>query len=96
MPESPPTIREDRFAELAAMQDGWYDGRGKKPTQLAVEIARSFVACFGDAHIYPTLEGGIQIEQDADHHCWEICIGPRGGTTALYVNTSRLFEALGA
>lgn len=73
-----------RLDELATMEDGWYwHGEGRAPTTRSLAVARSFDACFPGGHIYPTLEGGIQFEGDANGYAWSIRIGPRGGVTSV-------------
>jgi hypothetical protein len=67
------------------MKDGWYwHGEGKAPTARAIALARSFPGLYS-WHIYPTLEGGVSLEADADGHCWDVRIGPRGGVTIFTV-----------
>lgn len=63
-----------RCEELAQLKDGWLDGEGAAPTKLGLD---AFLASWNSAdtdalplpHIYPTPEGGIQMEWTQDG--WE-------------------------
>jgi hypothetical protein len=64
-----------RCEELSQLKDGWLDGEGTAPTK---EGLKSFMAAWDGAgteamplpHIYPTPEGGIQMEWRQGH--WEL------------------------
>lgn len=55
-----------RLAELSMLQDGWLDGLGKAPTPIAITAARSIlqstVVYVSRPGIFPTPEGGVQLE----------------------------------
>lgn len=56
-----------RLEELAALKDGWLDGKGQAPApkklqQLAALFEANFDADLPLPHLYPTPEGGIQAE----------------------------------
>ncbi len=64
-----------RCEELAQLKDGWLDGEGTAPTKAGLA---AFSSAWGNAetaalplpHIYPTPEGGVQMEWTQDG--WEI------------------------
>lgn len=69
-----------RLDELSRMTHGWYgEGEGKVPTPAAIETARHFLESAEligvRVYVYPTLEGGVQLEWGEGH---EFHIGPSG------------------
>ncbi|UEM08307.1 hypothetical protein J4G43_026205 [Bradyrhizobium barranii subsp. barranii] len=73
----------NRLAELRALSDGWHDGVGRRIADDAVELANRFLGkrptLSKRYHIYPTEEGGILIEFEANS--WDISVEflPGGG-----------------
>ena len=63
---------------LASMEDGWHNGQGLAPSQVAIECAQRVLALIeagsdaGVPFIYPTYEGGVTAEWT--HHAWEISV----------------------
>lgn len=56
-----------RLEQIAAMQDGWLDGKGRAPAKDKLEwLADAFDANFDSdlplPYLYPTAEGGVQAE----------------------------------
>ena len=56
-----------RLDELRRLKDGWLDGLGKAPTAESLDwLARTFCAQYSAdlprPYIYPTAEGGVQLE----------------------------------
>lgn len=56
-----------RFAELAELPPGWFDGEGTAIDEVAMKAARALLAVLADSsialpRIYPTVDGGIQLE----------------------------------
>lgn len=62
-----------RLQELSELRDGWLDGEGKAPTQAALDTADELLR--RPMGIYPTEDGGIQIEMN---HRLEIVVKPNG------------------
>ena len=56
----------ERLTEIAALPDGWLDGEGVRVGQPIIDIAETLLRenpdWFAPAGIFPTPEGGIQIE----------------------------------
>lgn len=68
---------ETRLEELAQLQDGWLDGKGRAPDQASlIRLAQMFDERFGSdlplPHLYPTPEGGVQAEWTLGS--WEISL----------------------
>lgn len=61
---------EKRFEELAALEDGWYDGNGEAPHPDAIQKAREAVSVlqtsYKGLYIYPMEDGGVQLEIDSE------------------------------
>ncbi len=58
---------ETRLEELAQLQDGWLDGKGRAPDRASfIRLAQAFDERFSTdlplPHLYPTPEGGVQAE----------------------------------
>lgn len=57
-----------RIAEMHKIEDGWLDGTGKRPTDAALALAENAMQRLSstpqleDAYLYPTPDGGIQVE----------------------------------
>ncbi len=56
-----------RLEELRVLKNGWLDGMGFAPSPGALEwLAQRFAADYPDdlplPHLYPTAEGGVQVE----------------------------------
>lgn len=70
----------NRLTELLALREGWLDGQGAKigPAVIATAatIAESTAQWAGEVGIFPTLEGGVQIEWSDEHASHSITIGP--------------------
>lgn len=69
---------ETRLEELAALQDGWYNGDGLSIDPKAIEGARDVLTLLYanyhevEVYIYPTPEGHIQLE--LNHGDWDVDI----------------------
>ena len=66
-----------RLDELAKLEDGWLDGKGKAPAKEKLEwIADTFESSFDTGlslpHLYPTAEGGVQAEWSLND--WEVSL----------------------
>lgn len=67
-----------RLEELAALKDGWLEGKGKAPApdkmrELAALFEANFDAALPLPYLYPTAEGGIQAEWSLGD--WEVTLG---------------------
>jgi len=68
---------ETRLEELAQLQDGWLDGKGRAPDRASlVRLAQAFDERFSTdlplPHLYPTPEGGVQAEWTLGS--WEVSL----------------------
>lgn len=68
---------ETRLEELAQLQDGWLDGKGRSLDRASlIRFAQAFDERFGTdlplPHLYPTPEGGVQAEWTLG--VWEISL----------------------
>ena len=65
-----------RISEIRKFQDGWMDGKGHAFGEEVLMLAHQmcdFIESSGqEPHIYPTLEGTIQIEWDDDYSHYDI------------------------
>ena len=66
-----------RMEDLAALQDGWLDGKGQAPEQaglkwLAHEFEINFDLDLPLPYLYPTAEGGVQAEWSIGN--WEVTL----------------------
>jgi hypothetical protein len=66
-----------RLEELAALNDGWLDGKGRAPAKERLEwLANSFDNWFNPSlplpWLYPTAEGGVQAEWSLND--WEVSL----------------------
>lgn len=60
-----------RFGELKALRDGWLDGDGKAPSHEGLDwLAGIIRSLYSDnlppPYVYPTPEGGVQLEWSLD------------------------------
>ncbi len=74
---------EQRLEELSRLENGWYDGEGVAPSPSAVATTRRLLMRLGDLsdprlHMFPTPDGGIEIEWTADSHARSVEIGATG------------------
>jgi hypothetical protein len=56
-----------RLGRLRTLRDGWLDGKGKAPGQIGLDwlarrFDRDYPADLPLPHVYPTAEGGVQLE----------------------------------
>ncbi|MFD0405552.1 hypothetical protein [Kitasatospora sp. NPDC127116] len=71
-----------RLDELMAVQPGWLDGEGTPPSPAVAAAAAGLAETFtqwaapGPLRLYPTPEGGIELEWDDDNLNHTIVIGP--------------------
>lgn len=69
-----------RLDELAALKPGWLDSESQPPGPSVVaysaRIAESVTSWVGPLAIYPTPEGGVELEWDDDNLNHTITIGP--------------------
>jgi hypothetical protein len=68
---------ETRLEELAQLQDGWLDGKGRALDRASlIRLAQAFDERFGTdlplPHLYPTPEGGVQAEWTLGR--WEVSL----------------------
>lgn len=68
----PPSV-SSRLNELKTLQNGWLDGKGLAPDSAGLDwLARSFNSHYADAFprpfVYPTAEGGVQVEWTIGKH----------------------------
>lgn len=73
----------DSFAKMRALKPGWYDGEGEVITPIALEhgvrirdlLASKQIECC----VFPTIEGGVSIEETEDSDLsFSITIHPDG------------------
>jgi hypothetical protein len=68
---------ETRLEELAQLQDGWLDGKGRAPNRAALlQLAQAFEDHYAVElplpYLYPTAEGGVQAEWTLGD--WEVSL----------------------
>jgi hypothetical protein len=66
-----------RLEELAGLDDGWLDGKGRAPAKEKLDwLAKSFETRFDPSlplpRLYPTAEGGVQAEWSLND--WEVSL----------------------
>jgi hypothetical protein len=70
----------DRIEELLALKPGWLDGEGQAPSAPVLLAAGRLVDSIpcppGTVRIYPTPEGGVELEWDDANLNHAITIGP--------------------
>ena len=75
-------ICRDRITSLVSLGDGWHNGSGKSPTQMAVAAASRLLArkpgLAGSYRIFPTDVGGLLLEFSRMGWDYSIEIGPAG------------------
>ena len=75
-------ICRDRITSLLSLGDGWHNGSGKSPTQMAVARASRLLArkpvLAGSYRIFPTDVGGLMFEFSRRGWDYSIEIGPAG------------------
>lgn len=65
------SLDEARFEQLATLEDGWLNGVGRAPAPAFVQAVRDaerrimVEAGVPAPHVYPTEDGGLQLEWDA-------------------------------
>lgn len=76
-----------RLSAIAEMDAGWMDGEGERMSSAAIEQAKVIVEFgrnwFSTAGIFPTLDGGIQIEKNVDGDEYTLIISPSGEASGL-------------
>lgn len=76
-----------RLSAIAEMDAGWMDGEGERITSSAIEQAKVIIefgrTWFNTAGIFPTLDGGIQIENSIDGDEYTFVISPSGEASGL-------------
>lgn len=76
-----------RFADISRMETGWMDGDGERIASAAIEQAEAIIqrgrSWFVAASIFPTLEGGIQIEGSNADDEYTFTITPDGEAIGL-------------
>jgi len=90
-PDDPLGSKLRRLLELA---DDWCDGEGTAPHVDAIEWARDFAAEVADERrtallAFPTLEGGVLLEQQVDDRRWSIEIDSVGDAFVLAVEADK-------
>jgi len=89
----------DRFAELAALNPGWIESAGERIEISAIEMARDILALLPDdsprPSLFPTPDGGVQIEWLSEAQHVELTISPEIALTA-HAYDARTREAIDA
>ena len=79
-----------RLKEIASLPDGWLDGEGLRVLQPAIDVVEGLVRenldWFAPAGIFPTPEGGIQIELSQDQKDFTIIIDATGNLSGYLVD----------
>lgn len=79
----------DRFTEIEGLRAGWHDGEGEAVSALAIREGRRIRDLLKSAHVqccvFPTIEGGISLEDTADdiEDSFTITINPDGTALVL-------------
>lgn len=76
--------------QLLELRDGWHEGDGAAPGLSAVEWVRDFAAELAPHElerlaIFPTLEGGVLVEQQTSGERWSLEIDPEGDAHVITV-----------
>jgi hypothetical protein len=76
----------ERLSTLAELSDGWLDGDGLAPTELALALARQVLArllveapAIERPKVFPTLDGGVQAEWVFGLWAADVAFRPEGG-----------------
>ncbi|MGM0558144.1 MAG: hypothetical protein ACQEVA_17300 [Myxococcota bacterium] len=83
---------EQRFDELHEIEDGWYHGQGFAPREDIMDAVLDFVREAAYEHnaylpfVYPTPEGGLQLEWELDDWDVEIEVEPDGAVLVMAEN----------
>lgn len=91
-------IETDRFTEIADLKAGWYDGEGETIAPIAIQEGRRLrdilVAAQIDTCVFPTIEGGISLEDTADElkDSFTITINPDGSAFLLSFDEAEVDE----
>jgi len=79
-----------RLKEIASLPDGWLDGEGLRVQQPVIDLVEGLVRenpdWFAPAGIFPTPEGGIQIELSQDQREFTITIDATGNLSGYLVD----------
>lgn len=84
--------RQEPFSQslrdLLRLEDGWLDGEGVRPTITAIEWARDFLAeaageSRADLHVFPSVEGGVLVEQQIGSARWSLEVEASGEAFAV-------------
>ena len=71
---------KNQLKELSEMKDGWHDGEGLAPSSESIEMAERFLkALTSKIYLYPTLDGGVNIEWGCKDLGVEVEVGSNGG-----------------
>lgn len=91
-------IETDRFTEIQNLKSGWYDGEGKAVSETALREGRRLrdilIAANIETCVFPTIEGGISIEDKADEFAdsFTITIAPDGSVVVLSFDDDEVDE----
>lgn len=87
-----------RFAEISRMEAGWMDGDGERIASAAIEQAEAIIqmgrSWFAAAGIFPTLEGGVQIEVSNEGDEYTFTIARDGEAAGLICYSDDRIEEL--
>ncbi|MFM8745679.1 MAG: hypothetical protein ACKOED_03305 [Aestuariivirga sp.] len=87
-----------RLREIALLADGWLDGGGSRVQQSIIDIAENLIRVdpvwFAPAGIFPTPEGGIQIELNREGKDLSINIDAVGQLTGDLMDSDGSVEEL--
>lgn len=83
-----PSEWSSRLEELSALPDGWLDGEGRAVSKEALQTAEAFLFMVLDAGVsrpgvYPTPDGGIQMEWAEGPEELEVLVA-KGGSIRIY------------
>ncbi len=87
-----------RLKEIASLPDGWLDGEGLRVQQPVIDLVEGLVrenpGWFAPAGIFPTPEGGIQIELSQDQREFIITIDATGNLSGYLVDDHGIISDL--
>jgi len=71
-----------RLKNFSSMPAGWLDGEGERvteqTTQKALDVIRFLNATYDGITVYPTIDGGVQIEFESDEWSAELAFSSEG------------------
>lgn len=87
----------DRLREMLLLRTGWFDGTGRPPSLTAIEWVRDFLAeaallTNADLRVFPTVDGGLLIEQQRQDRRWSLEVEEDGEALVLVAEGHRVSE----